>query len=67
MEDALSQVVLLPGQLDRLASLSNETKGAIGIFQSGSTLLINTGGASKFWMDANGDNIDPPNQESFPC
>lgn len=55
-----SRVVLLPAQLDRLASLAQQTNAAIAIFQDGSALEVNIG-VEKFWIDAKGNDIDPPN------
>lgn len=60
MRSEHSQVVLLPEQIDRLASLNS--KGAVGIFQDGSTLYINTG-VAKFVIDARGEDIDRPYEE----
>lgn len=65
MASELCQVVLLPEQLDRLASLARQTGKAVGVSQGkSSTLHINTGDA-KFDIDARGNNIEPPNQESL--
>lgn len=57
-----SQVVLLPTQLDRLATVAAQNGGAIGISQDGSTLHIDTG-TVKFDMDAQGNFVTPTNQE----
>lgn len=59
-----SQVVILPAQFSRLASLSRQLNRALGISQDGSILHINTGD-SKFDIDANGDTIEPRNQEKL--
>lgn len=58
----LGQVILLPLQLDRLASIAAQNGGAIGISQTGSLLHIDTGQV-KFDMDAQGNFVMPTNQE----
>jgi hypothetical protein len=58
------RVTLLPNQIRRLAELSTERETAVEVMQYGSVLKINDG-HTKLIVNANGDDIDPPNQGQF--
>lgn len=55
-------MVLLPKQIDRLATIAELTGSAIGITQTGSVIRIDTG-KTKFSIDADGFNVTPPNPD----
>lgn len=55
-------MVLLPKQIDRLATIAEQTGRAIGIAQTGSIVRVDTG-KIKFSIDADGFNVTPPNPD----
>lgn len=62
MTQGHGRVTLLPEQICRLAALSELQPCAIEIVQNGSVIQLNNG-FIKFSVDADGKDINPPNQE----
>lgn len=58
------RVTLLPQQIRRLADLAEESPSAIEVKQKGSTLYFNNG-QTRIMVNAAGNDVNPPNQESF--
>jgi hypothetical protein len=58
------RVTLLPKQIRRLAKLSAHISCAIEVTQNGSVITLNDG-TTKLTVNANGDDIHPPNQEQL--
>lgn len=67
MTQGKGRVTILPDQIRRLAQLSEESKCAIEIVQEGGSVLRFYDGTTKLSVDARGNDIHPPNQESLPC
>lgn len=62
MTQGNGRVTLLPEQIRRLAELSELQPCAIEVVQNGNVVQLNNG-FIKFSVDADGKNINPPNQE----
>jgi ApbE superfamily uncharacterized protein (UPF0280 family) len=59
-------IVILPEQAAKIAKVAAVTGTAIGVSQSGSTLILDTGRLT-IVIDAGGNDIPPPNQERLLC
>lgn len=59
-----SRVTILPAQVRRLAELSAQGEGAIAMVQNGSSLYLDNG-TTQLHINANGDDLNPPNQEQL--
>lgn len=64
MSNEDGRVILLPKQIDRLAELRQESTAAVEVAQRGSVLYLYNG-QTKLTINANGEDIHPPNQDSF--
>lgn len=58
-------MVLLPKQIDRLATLASETGAAIGVSHNGSSIIRVDTGKMQISIDADGFNVQPPQQEKL--
>lgn len=58
------RVTILPEQFCRLAELAAQSPGAIEVIQKGSVLYFNNGD-TKLSVNADGNDIEPPNQEKL--
>jgi hypothetical protein len=58
------RVTILPDQIRRLAELGAQGSSAIEVTQNGSVLYFNDG-KTKLSIDANGNDIHPPDQEKL--
>jgi len=66
MASSNGRVTIFPKQIRRLAELSNtrDCNCAIEVIQTGSVLYFNNG-STKLYVDANGNDVHPHNQEKL--
>lgn len=64
MEREDGRVTILPTQFGRLAIFFARSTGAVEVKQHGSVLQFNNG-STKLTVNADGDDIHPPNQEAL--
>jgi hypothetical protein len=62
MPEEDGRVTILEGQFRRLAELFSKSSHAVEVKQYGSVLRLNNG-STKLAVNADGDDIHPPNQE----